>query len=242
MSIADDGTVRSLYFGDVQQSSIRLDRPGVLLEEYNRAMMSALIFRDQPRSVLLVGLGGCSLVHFLLQAFPLCTIHVAEISRKVIDAAYDYFLLPRDGSRLTVFHAAGQDFVMGQESRETYDLILSDAFDEGGPAAGLMQPAFLAACRDRLGKDGMFVVNLWSRPKDEFPRRFGELREALGGNLLKLLPGEALWNALAFWSADPAVFQDMPSYRQRARELQRRHAINFPRYLMCLCRQNSIRV
>jgi len=239
ISIADDGTTRYLYFGDVQQSCIRLDRPSLLLEEYSRAMMSALLFRDRPESILLIGLGGCSLLHFLLEAVPASVMHVAEIRKKVIDLAREFFLLPGEDDRLTVFNSAGEDFITGPEARGTYDLILLDAFDETGPAAGLMEPDFLGACSGRLGRSGILVMNLWRRPKDEFPSRHDHLKRTLGPTVLRLQPGEANWNALVFWSPDPGLFRDLPSYRSAARELQRRHAINFPAHLMRLHRQNS---
>jgi spermidine synthase len=67
--VAEEGNKRTLYFGEgIIQSTIRTDRPYVLLEDYNEAMMSGLIFQSEPISVLLIGLGGCSLVHFLLKA------------------------------------------------------------------------------------------------------------------------------------------------------------------------------
>ena len=133
-----DGT-RSLYFGDgILQSSIRLDQPGSIIDEYNQSMMSFLLFLREPRSVLLIGLGGCSLVHFLLRAFPSCALDVVEIRRHVIDLAYEYFLLPKLNPNLRIHHTAGQDFV-GLQIGESgnYDLIIVDAFDDDGPAAAL---------------------------------------------------------------------------------------------------------
>lgn len=236
--VTDDGMARSLYFGDVQQSTIRPDRPEVLLDDYSQAMMSVLAFRPHPGSVLIIGLGGCALVHFFLHAYPECTVHVVEIRQRVIDAAHEFFLLPREGAHLRVFHAAGQDFVAGQEGLAAYDLILSDAFDEGGPAVDLLRHDFLDSCRARLAGDGIFVMNLWNRPQDEFPSLYAHLQEAFGGTALKLVPGENFGNALVFWSADPGMFQDPPSYRPMARRLQRDHGINAPKYLMCLYRQN----
>ncbi len=228
--VADDGGTRSLYFGDVLQSSIRLDRPGTLIEDYHRAMMSALIFRDDPRTVLLIGLGGCSVVHFLLNAFPECGVDVVEISQKVIDLAYDFFLLPREDPHLRIFHASGVDFIgKNRDAGETYDLIIVDAFDESGPAVSLLEKDFLIACRKRLSDDGIFVVNLWSRPKDNFPALYASLGEGFGNNRLKLLLSEAYWNTIAFAVADPALFHDLPSYRRKARTLEQKHDINFPK-------------
>ena len=238
--VADDGMTRSLYFGDVQQSSIRLDRPEILVDDYSQAMMSVLALRPEPKSVLLIGLGGCALVHFLLHACPSCELHVVEIRRTVMDVASEFFSLPARGN-LHVHHAPGQEFIVRTGSPGTYDLILSDAFDEGGPATGLMGPEFLSACRKQLGTAGIFVANLWTRPKDGFPARCDYLKEILGGPILRLVPGEVHANGLVFWAADPNVFQNLPSYRPAARRLHAEHRINFPRYLMLLYRQNISR-
>jgi spermidine synthase len=239
ISVADDDGARSLYFGDVLQSSIRLDRPEALIEDYNLAMMSALLFKDNPQTVLLIGLGGCSLVHFLLNAFPECVIHVAEIRQKVIDLAHDFFLLPKETSNLRIFHAAGQDFISGlRDGGNRYDLIIVDAFDENGPAVSLAEKDFLTACRERLAEDGVFAVNLWSRPKDNFPGLCASVREVFGSSTLKLLLSEAYWNTIVFGSAHAELFRDLPSHRRKALMLQHRYGINFPKYLKYLYWQN----
>jgi spermidine synthase len=237
--VSDDGGTRSLYFGDIMQSSIRLDRPEALIEDYNQAMMSALLFKDDPQTVLLIGLGGCSLVHFLLNAFPECVIYVAEIRQKVIDLAHDFFLLPEETSNLRIFHTAGQDFVSGHRNgSDGYDLIIADAFDENGPAVSLVERDFLIPCRELLTEKGLFAINLWSRPKDNFPGLYAAIRKVFGCNTLKLLLSEAYWNTLVFGSAHPELLCDLPSYRQRAGKLQRKYGINFPKYLKYLYWQN----
>src|SRR5574340_596687 len=133
--VAEDDGVRSLFFGDgILQSSIRLHQPGRVIGEYNQSMLSCLLFAGEPRSVLLIGLGGASLVHFLLRAFPSIAIDVVEIRRQVIDLAYEYFLLPKWNPNLKIFNAAGQDFVRKPELEcGGYDLIIVDAFDSSGP-------------------------------------------------------------------------------------------------------------
>ena len=236
--VADEGAKRSLYFGEgILQSSIRLDQPGRLIEGYNQAMISGLIFKPAPRSLLLVGLGGCSLVHFMLRAFPDCTVDVVEIRQQVIELAYDFFLLPKMNKNLRIFHAAGQDFMMQQQSCRNYDLIIVDAFDNDGPAADLSEKTFLTACRQRLKEDGICSFNLWSRPKDNFPALYTALQETFE-DTLKLLPDEASWNAIVIGFMRPLLSQDMAGYRQKARTLQQEYDINFTKYLSYLCRQN----
>jgi len=240
ISIADYNGIRSLYFGDgVMQSCLNLDQPHVLLTEYSKAMMTALVFRRRPESVLLIGLGGGSLVHFLLQACPDCSIDVVEVSGEVISLAREYFFLPKENKQLRVFHTAGQDFIRQQAGiDQRYDLILIDAFDESGPAAVLTGRKFLSDCRSRLKADGVFAMNLWNRLQDNFPVMLETIRTAFAGHALKLLLGEVHENAIVLGFENPALFRDMAIYRPEALKMQKEWGINFPGFLKHLYRQN----
>lgn len=238
LAVADNDGVRSLYFGDVLQTSIRLDRPEDLVEEYSRAIMSPFVFRNDARKALLVGLGGGSLVHFLLRAFPDCLVHVVELRRQVIEIARDFFFLLSEGPNLEIFHAAGEEFLSEKADSEHYDLIFVDAFDDDGPAGSLLEKDFLALCRGRLSESGIFAMNLWCRPKDNFPAVYESLKQAFGENTLKLQPGEAYWNTIVFGSNDGQLFLDLPSYRETARQLRRKCGVDFPKYLKLLYWQN----
>jgi spermidine synthase len=221
------------------QSCLNLDQPYLLLTEYSKAMMSTLVFGRRPESVLLVGLGGGSLVHFLLQACPDSSLDVVEVSGEVIKLARDYFFLPQENARFRVFHAAGQDFVQQMAGIDRrYDLILIDAFDESGPAAILTGKEFLTACRGRLKPDGIFAMNLWNRLQDNFPVMFGTIKTAFDGHALRLLLGEVHENAIVLGFGNPSLFRDLAIYRPEARRLQREWGINFPRFLKHLYWQN----
>ncbi len=237
--VAEEGNKRSLYFGDrILQSTIRIDRPDLLLEDYNEAMMSALLFNTEPRSVLLIGLGGCSLVHFLLKGFPDCAIDVVEIRKEVIDLSKAFFLLPSENTNLRIFHAAGDDFIRNQGANAKYDIIIVDAFDEAGPAASLVEKDFLSSCRMRLNADGVFVINLWNSPGHNFPAHYSSIQDAFGDGTLKLFVSESYRNAVAFGFQNPAACRNLPEYRGTAADLQKKYVINFPKFLKYLYWQN----
>ncbi|MBI5848078.1 MAG: fused MFS/spermidine synthase [Nitrospirae bacterium] len=238
--IAEEGNKRTLYFGEgIIQSTIQTDRPDLLLEDYNEAMMSGLLFKCEPESVLLIGLGGCSLVHFLLKALPDSAIDVVEIRQQVIDLSKDYFRLPADNTNLRIFHAAGEDFIgLRRAYSHNYDIIIVDAFDETGPAAPLLDKDFLSSCRMQLNKNGVFIMNLWNSPKHDFHALYKSIQDAFENNTLKLLLSESYRNAVAFGFENPAACRHLPDYRCTAADLQRKHRINFPRYLKHLYWQN----
>ncbi len=237
--VAEDGNKRFLYFGDgILQSTIRTDKPDLLLEDYNEAMMSALLFKSEPASVLLIGLGGCSLVHFLLKALPECAVDVIEIRQQVIELSKAFFLLPSENAHLRIIHAAGGDFIRSRGADAAYDIIIVDAFDEAGPAVSLGERDFLSSCRMRLNENGVFVINLWNSPGHNFPAYHHSIQDAFRNNTLKLLLAESCRNAVVFGFENPAACRNLPDYRRRAADLQRKYGINFPKYLRYLYWQN----
>ena len=58
----DNDDMRTLHFDDrFIQSAMRISAPNELLLSYTRAMMGFLLFKPQPRHILMIGLGGGSL-------------------------------------------------------------------------------------------------------------------------------------------------------------------------------------
>ena len=96
IEVVDDLDTRALYFGtSARQSAMSREEPHRLVLSYTRAMLSGLLFTRQPRSALVLGLGGGSLPRFLMHVFPTCRIDVVERRAKVVQVAHDYFHLAR---------------------------------------------------------------------------------------------------------------------------------------------------
>ena len=57
--ISEKFGVRTLHIGsDTVQSSMRISKPNDLEVTYTRSMMAFLLFKPEPRDVLMIGLGG----------------------------------------------------------------------------------------------------------------------------------------------------------------------------------------
>ena len=103
IEVVDDGDIRSLHFGTFpRQSCMSLQTPHTLELTYTEAMMAALLLNPEPERVLIVGLGGGSLVKFILHHFPNCQIDVVEYRKDVVKVAHNYFQLPENDSRLNI--------------------------------------------------------------------------------------------------------------------------------------------
>lgn len=160
--LVENRKTRSLCFGTDGgvQSEMLLDEPETLLTPYTRKMMGFLLFRDCPRKVVMIGLGGGSLAKFCHRHLPATTMTVVEIDAEVI-ALRSHFQIPPDDARLRVIHGDGSDYVaMMARSHQRADVLLVDAFDRHGIATAVMARAFLqSACR-ALSTLGVFVMNL----------------------------------------------------------------------------------
>lgn len=142
------------------QSEMRLDDPLALTSEYTRKMMGFLVLKARPKHILMIGLGGGSLVKYCHRHLPTTELTVVEIDPEVI-ALRTHFHVPLDDERLQVINADGAQYVaqMAAEGRRT-DAMLVDAYDRYGVAKAVMERAFLKNAKQALGGHGVFIFNL----------------------------------------------------------------------------------
>lgn len=240
ITVADDGFRRSLYLdGDSLQSCMLLNNPTTLVMEYSQAMMCALLFQPAPARILLVGLGGGSLVKFLLRFCPGASIEVAEINPEIVEVARNFFQVPED-RRLTVTLAPGEEVLARRRAAgRSYDLLLLDAFDDHGPARALLDERVLCGCRDLLAEGGVFAMNLWNRRRDNFPALHTALAAIFEGRTLKLALAENDSNAIVFSFREVVHRNRLLRLKLQATALARRSGINFVHLLRQLHWQNG---
>lgn len=162
--VFDDGNMRSLHFDRrTMQSAMWVEAPNELAFGYTRCMMGFLLANNEPKHILMIGLGGGSLVKFCHKYLPETLITVVEIDSDVI-ALRDQFLIPPDDDRLQIIHMDAMKFVAICEHE--YDVILLDGFDADGLVTGLLTDEFYLACKDVLNQNGILVTNMWGESKD----------------------------------------------------------------------------
>jgi spermidine synthase len=145
---------------------MRIDDPYALVNEYTRKMMGFLAFQPRPKQVLIIGLGGGSLVKYCHRHLPTTRITAVEINPDVL-ALRSQFLVPPDDERLTVIQADGADHVARMVDRgERINAILVDAYDHTGIARSVVERSFVENTKRILGSNGVFVLNLIAESAD----------------------------------------------------------------------------
>ena len=237
IDVVDEPTVRSLHFGtQARQSTMFFHDRHALALVYTRCMMTCLLFADQPRSVLLLGLGGGSLAKFLRRHFPHCRIDVIEKRQKVVELARTHFCLVED-PLLQIHHTDAADF-LAAPCADSYDLVLVDIHDPDGMSSAVGAESFFAACRQRLHRRGILSINLWSGEREEVLVKVRHNLEDRFARQVLYLPVARKRNCigLAFnYELPPGLIKAL---RRRAAELGPRFGIEFPALLRALQKAN----
>lgn len=238
--VTESALVRSLYFGnEKRQSAMFLQHSGLLVMEYTQAMMLSLLFRRKPEKVFCLGLGGGSIVKFMLRASPGALIDVVELREMVIQVAHTYFAVPEDDPRLRLIQSDGERFFGGTyDEGSNYDLMFLDAFDHDGPVDRVSNLPFIESAYSRLSQRGVLCINLWNRSSDGFHQKLRQLKSLCDGAVLYYEVGRRNSNALIFCFKQRDMMLQLKRYEAESNHLRREFGINFHKLYSRLYKQN----
>lgn len=187
---------RILYGSDNSpQSGTALDDDEELLFDYNQRFME-MIMSCQPKKILVIGGGTCTLPSAAHRLFPDLEIDVIEIDKLLIELAYRFFELPRS-PRLRVFINDALHHLAS--TKERYDMIIIDAFHGYTIPPHLLEPKTILMYKNHLTDRGVIAINVISEYKQNQPSLANETVDALSQVF-----------------SDVAVYQSDPDYQPGA--------------------------
>jgi len=160
----------------MEHSALDLARPERLVFNYEREMLVSLALAAEPKSALLLGLGGGAMCRHLAAFLPGLRVTVVERDREVIALARQFFHLERE-----VIQADAVEMVA--DARRAFDVVMVDLYDAAG--ASPLEESFWEDCRAALRPGGVVAVNWAGSLQGGLPRR--EIERAMAG-----LPGSFL--------------------------------------------------
>jgi spermidine synthase len=163
--VYDDEELRCMRFtkaAGARQSCRSRTEPRRLVFEYLRMMMGALYLAPAPARVLVIGLGGGSLVAALESVVPNAGIDAVEVDPAVVRVARQYFDFA-PGPRVRVHELDGRVFVK-RALREAarYDLVMLDAYDHEYIPEHLLTREFFEEVKSVMTPRGVLAANTFS--------------------------------------------------------------------------------
>lgn len=235
VDVSETNGVRALHLGSATvQSAMRIRDPFALELAYTRAIMCFLLFHPNARHMLTIGLGGGSVAKYVYANCPEIVSQVLEINPRVIQVARNQFYVPDNNDRLEVLEADGLEYLAAHT--EVTDILLIDAFDRNGIPPNFCSQHFFDQCAATLKDDGLFVINLWGSDKN-FHVYYQRIETSFDGRVL-ILPSGSPGNIAVFAFKSNQNNLKISSLRQRAKELEATHKIEFLQFIEKLTAHN----
>ncbi|HEY0488164.1 MAG TPA: spermidine synthase [Telluria sp.] len=162
VTLSEMDGVRYLHFGtEWVQGAMRIRKPDWPELEYAQQMMAWMLFIEQPRKIVQLGLGSATLTKFCYRQFPDATVTAVELNESVVTICESMFKLPANDERLNVLEMDALDFVNDAGNHGAFDVIQCDLYDATARGPVLDTPEFYRACNDCLADGGIMTVNLF---------------------------------------------------------------------------------
>ena len=159
--VAEFSGLRCLTFSDPKittkvQSCFLSNNPQHLTLNYSKMLLGALFLQPNPKSILILGLGGGTMVSTLQNLLPESRIDVVEINPDLPNLATKYFnFKPKASTQIIISDAL--EFV-NKESQK-YDLVIFDVFDRNGTPLVFLTEEFMLKLKDMLSATGVIAIN-----------------------------------------------------------------------------------
>lgn len=236
VDVSEKDGIRSLHLGsEAIQSSMRVRDPYELVLGYSRCMFAFLLFRDVPKTMVMIGLGGGSIAKFVHRHLPTTAAVTVELVPQIVHVARSMFFLPPDDERLQVIVGDGAEYIYNLVN--PVDVVMLDAYGSTGIAEPLATEDFFAQCRDRLTPDGVLLVNLWGSDS-KFNAYVDRLSRAFDG-LVLCLPARQRGNVTAICFRRGCNSPTWSALLERAEFLEAHFPLEFKEFVTDLARMNA---
>ena len=167
--VEDKKDLRCLKFNvkssKTNQSCMITSDPDKLVFNYTKLVFSSLLMIDNPKNVLIIGLGGGTLSNTIHQIYPDANITNVEIDPAVIKVAREYFAF-FENEKITSIVQDGRIFVKRASiKKQKYDWIILDAFNGDYIPEHLLTKEFFEETKSILTDDGIIASNTFSISK-----------------------------------------------------------------------------
>lgn len=166
--VAKEGNILTLYSpSSFKQTAINESNPFIPHLEYARNMILGLVFYPDPKSILVLGLGGGSIPMMFHNICKETHIDVVEIDPEIAKIAKMYFHF-NTSPRLQLH--IDDSYLFVKKSNKCYDLIILDAYIGNKLPRSLYTTYFFEEVKRLLSLNGIFIANVMGKDKRRYQK------------------------------------------------------------------------
>lgn len=180
--VFEQGNMRCMSFIEPQsgilQSCMLLDNPKASIFHYSQIFLGSLFIKEQPRKILMIGLGGATVPKALNILVPRAQLDIIEINPVLVEIVRKYFDFHASDTNNIIIQD-GYEFVKNSQS-EVYDIVFVDAFTPDYIPPAFLTDEFIQNVKKVLVKDGVIMINTFANSEFKeqeiklFKKNFGK--------------------------------------------------------------------
>lgn len=217
--------IRQLKFDKLAiQSEINILHTHELRMKNLQYLMGILFFIPVPRKILLLGVGGGSLIHFVRHYLPQTHITGIEYDAQLLEIVQEHLMLPAADEWIDYQVIDARDYI--SNCREQYDLIIVDIFDAEQSPKWLLQSKNMTQLKSLLTPCGAIGYNLLMDDEKEFNRFDRALSKAFAKQTLCMETEE--YENILFYALNFTVeARSMTDYLELGLQLEQKYQLPF---------------
>ncbi|MDJ0881139.1 MAG: methyltransferase domain-containing protein [Gammaproteobacteria bacterium] len=219
------------------QSAIDLTAPHRLVMTNLQYLMGILLFIKKPRRILVLGVGGGSLIHFLSYYLPKSHITGLDYNAELLKIAQAHLDLPQPSDQIHYVTADAREFIGA--THEKFDLILVDLFTNGRSPNWLLQNSFNQQLKQCLTAQGAIAFNLLIDNENQFSRFYQLMRTVYQKQTL-CLEHEDYENILVYGFNQEKETLSLEANLERAAQLTSIYELPFTQILAAIYNINPV--
>lgn len=165
--IFDEKNLRCLSFKapptDIVQSCEFLEENHKIAHNYTKMFLGALFINDNPKNILVVGLGGGNIqkaLNFLLPNAQIDTVEINPALPELVEKYFDY----KEDEHNKFYIQDAAEFVLNAPSN-SYDVVFIDAFGSEYIPPHLLTDKFMSNVKRILKPGGVVAMNTFTSSK-----------------------------------------------------------------------------
>lgn len=193
------------------QSCMNKNNHKIISYDYARLFTSTVFFVDNPRKILVIGLGGATIQRAFNAILPRTHIDTVEINSTLPSLVEKYFDYKEDNLNKIIIDDGARFAKNGKEAE--YDIILIDAFSSDYIPPQMLTDDFMQNVKRMLTENGVVAINTFANSDytdleiDLFKRNFDNYFKLLAGSSKVMIAGKNSLPSLAEVSANANLWR-----------------------------------